>query len=356
MTPIFDLDRASLHRGSAQLGPLDLTLRAEGVTVLLGPVATGKSTLLRALAGALEPEWSFGGRWRFRGGDVTDQLASATRLEGVRLRPQRTRVALDMRERPDDILGDPARDEVLLLDEPERQIAAGETPHLASLIRARADRAAVIVVTHDLTFARSIADDVCLLAAGAIVACAPAHDFFERPASGVVAKFLRQGNCWPVATYEPPLPNHFHWVLPGSLGGMAYPGMFGEEEEELEAIARAGVEILVTTTHDPFPRDRLRAFGIEGRHLPIRDMGVPAERHVASLCAGLDRAFAANRGVAIHCKAGLGRTGLVLASILTWRGTPGPEAITTVRAVEPKYIQTPSQEDFVLRFAEMVHG
>ena len=50
------------------------------------------------------------------------------------------------------------------------------------------------------------------------------------------------------------------------------------------------------------------------------------------------------RVLAFHCRAGLGRTGTLLAAVLIWRGQGAVEAIETARAVHPRWIQ--SQEQF----------
>jgi atypical dual specificity phosphatase len=242
---------------------------------------------------------------------------------------------------------------LVLLDEPNRRVDPTKLAELEGAIEHRARSAAIVIVTHDLAFARRIGDHVCLIAAGRPLALQSAEDFFESPASESAAHFIREGNCWP-ERYAPTLPNHFCWVLEGQLGGMAYPGMLSDENEELEAIAQAGIEVLVSTTVDAFPREKLRPFGIEGRHLPIKDMDVPAVRTTASICAGMKRAIDAGRGVAVHCRAGLGRTGLLVASYLVWDGRSAAEAIEAVRRVNARYIQTTSQEKFIRQFAETI--
>jgi protein tyrosine phosphatase domain-containing protein 1 len=60
------------------------------------------------------------------------------------------------------------------------------------------------------------------------------------------------------------------------------------------------------------------------------------------------------RAVAIHCHAGLGRTGLAAACLLVFSGdAPGAaEAVATVRAARPGALQTPAQVLFVSVFEQ----
>lgn len=133
---------------------------------------------------------------------------------------------------------------------------------------------------------------------------------------------------------------------------MGRPGLLGDREADVAAIADVGVTRLVSLTEEMFPDCILRIFGIQGRHFPIPDMGVPAIGPTARLCRDLARAIDAGERVAVHCAAGLGRTGTVLASLLVWVGRSPDGAIAEVRRIQPRYIQNGAQLDFVQRFAE----
>jgi len=84
--------------------------------------------------------------------------------------------------------------------------------------------------------------------------------------------------------------------------------------------------------------DIMRAFSHETNiawlQLPIRDGGVPDARFEEEwLEAGLTlrTALRAGKKVLIHCRAGLGRTGMIVARLLVEFGVPSPEAIAPVR-------------------------
>ncbi|MGH7754058.1 MAG: protein-tyrosine phosphatase family protein [Gemmatimonadales bacterium] len=57
-----------------------------------------------------------------------------------------------------------------------------------------------------------------------------------------------------------------------------------------------------------------------------------------------------NGAVMVHCAAGQGRTGTVLACALVHRGLSAEEAIRTVRRLRPPSIDTDAQEAFVHTF------
>lgn len=90
--------------------------------------------------------------------------------------------------------------------------------------------------------------------------------------------------------------------------------------------------------------------GMQWLHLPIRDVDVPDvrfERAWATEGPALHCRLDAGQRVLIHCRGGLGRTGLVAALILVERGAEAPAAIRRVRAVRPHAVETRAQEDYV---------
>ncbi len=94
--------------------------------------------------------------------------------------------------------------------------------------------------------------------------------------------------------------------------------------------------------------------GFEVHHFPIFDMGIPTPRRAADLCrrvlADLDR----REPVLLHCKAGLGRTGTMLACSLVSLGESAQAAVARVRRVSSFYIQNTAQERFVTHYAEFL--
>lgn len=328
------------HPHGAILRGLDVAVPATGVTVILGPAGTGKSTLLRLLAG--------------ESGDDVRVTGEIERPGAPPLLVRQTRSASGLGLSALAAEVEATHAPLVLLDEPDRRVAPEEIDGLAALLAAEGTRRAFVVVTHHLAFARRIASEAHLLCAGSIVASAKGDALFREPPNELAAHFVRHGNCWPAATIA--LPTHFRWLRVGELAGMGRPGLLRDIDDDLASIALAGVNVLVTLTEEAPPTARLRSFGITSRHFPIRDMDVPAIGATTGLARDVVRAIKAGERVAVHCHAGLGRTGTVLAAVLVFEGMGADEAIAAVRAVEPKSIQNRTQETFVTRFAESLRG
>jgi protein-tyrosine phosphatase len=85
-------------------------------------------------------------------------------------------------------------------------------------------------------------------------------------------------------------------------------------------------------------------------HLLIRDSDVPDERFHQAWPEARQQildVLTGGKGVVIHCRGGLGRTGTIAAQLLVEQGTSPSEAIKQVRAARPGTIETWEQEQYV---------
>jgi polar amino acid transport system ATP-binding protein len=80
---------------------------------------------------------------------------------------------------------------VLLFDEPTSALDPEMTAEVLDMIQQlRQEGSDLVLVTHEMGFARVVADRVAFLAGGRIVECADAASLFERPATDACRKFL----------------------------------------------------------------------------------------------------------------------------------------------------------------------
>ena len=125
-----------------------------------------------------------------------------------------------------------------------------------------------------------------------------------------------------------------HWVAglePHRIGLMARPRGGEQLSDEVDAWRRACVDVVVSMlepremrelelAEEPALCERL---GIQFRNLPIPDHSTPPSRSdFVAMIDTLERDVVAGRAVAIHCRAGIGRTGMVAACLLQRLGVP----------------------------------
>lgn len=143
----------------------------------------------------------------------------------------------------------------------------------------------------------------------------------------------------------------FRWIRDGRLAGASKPGLFDDLEDDLAFLSGRGVRLVVTLTETALDAGRAPE-GVDFLHFPIEDMGVPTPRDTFALCVRILLSIEKDRPVAVHCKAGLGRTGTILACCLVTDGVEPEHAIRQIRLVNPNYIQTQSQERFVRHYRD----
>jgi len=89
--------------------------------------------------------------------------------------------------------------------------------------------------------------------------------------------------------------------------------------------------------------------GFHVLHLPILDGGVPSRDELAGLVTAIIQHAQAGQHTVIHCYAGIGRTGLVLAAMAKrLLGLSGEAAIAWVRRSIPGAVETPAQRVLLL--------
>jgi atypical dual specificity phosphatase len=142
-------------------------------------------------------------------------------------------------------------------------------------------------------------------------------------------------------------PHGFTWVDKPLLAALARPGAI----EELEWLRQQGIQVLVSLTEDRLRRDWTDDAGLLVFHEPLEDMEAPSQDQLERVVSAIQKALSHNMPVAVHCGAGLGRTGVVLAAFLVAKGSTAQAAVTRIRRLRPGSIETEEQVEAVELFA-----
>ncbi len=142
---------------------------------------------------------------------------------------------------------------------------------------------------------------------------------------------------------------HFSWIIPGVLAGSRGP----RTVRDLLQLKDEGVEAIL----------RLEQHTISGEEGGLVDMGEYVPDFQAPTAAQTDRILAFIRQqiqnkapVVVSCRAGMGRTGTVLACYLVSTGDSARDALERVRRLRPGSVEDPSQEAGVYWYEARLRG
>ena len=243
--------------------------------------------------------------------------------------------------------------ELYLLDEPTAGLSTPMVRIVRSSIRAASGRACVVVATHDRMDCLQVGGKTALLAGGTVQECSETRRFFRAPATAAGRVYVNVCND---ALQPPPRPlrtdQGMWWPVPGLLCGMDRPGVASDIELQFKLLAAEGVRTLICVEEQRrYPLDALRRVGLTSHHFPIPELAPPGFGQAFRICQIVEEEVRRGRGVAVHCRGGLGRGATVLAAALVWMGISAADAIRKVRKERPRAIQTRGQLEFVYGFA-----
>jgi atypical dual specificity phosphatase len=142
-------------------------------------------------------------------------------------------------------------------------------------------------------------------------------------------------------------PSFFSWIEKPHLAALARPSSV----DDLIWLREQGVELVISLTEERLRRDWINEAGLLGMHVPVEDMEAPSQEQLDRCVTAIQKANERGMGVAVHCGAGLGRTGVVLACYLVDKGQPPENAIARVRRLRPGSIETDEQAAAIAEYA-----
>ncbi|NUO15598.1 MAG: dual specificity protein phosphatase family protein [Planctomycetaceae bacterium] len=148
--------------------------------------------------------------------------------------------------------------------------------------------------------------------------------------------------------------NGFSWVIEGEIGGMARPGH--DADRLWKWLAEQGVGLVVSLTESAPDKDAMARHNIESLHLPVPDFTAPRQEDIRRFIEHARFHRHEGHAICVHCGAGIGRTGTMLACYLVSQGAGAAEAIARVRKARPGSVETEEQEAAVRRFADSPSG
>ena len=105
-------------------------------------------------------------------------------------------------------------------------------------------------------------------------------------------------------------PDNFSWLIDGKLAGSAIP----TSKEEIEWAKEEGVKSVVTIREEPLDNEWVK--DLNYLHVMSDDMGIPEFSDLVNSIDFIHQRITDNEPVMVHCLAGLGRTGTILACYL----------------------------------------
>ncbi len=148
------------------------------------------------------------------------------------------------------------------------------------------------------------------------------------------------------------------WAVPGVLAGMSMPFIHPERHDtpgaarddfpdELPALWRAGVRGIVCLLNMPGAAGTYAAAGFAFHLLPLPDGAAPTAEQFQEFLSFVAAQRALGNPVAVHCEAGIGRTGTLIAGYLIASGFTPDTAVAHVRALRRGAVETAPQLQFL---------
>ena len=146
-------------------------------------------------------------------------------------------------------------------------------------------------------------------------------------------------------------PDNFSWLIAEKLAGSAIPTSF----DEIKWVLDEGVKSIVTIREEPLDEDWIK--DVNYLHIHSNDMGVPEFDDLTRAVDFVHERITNNEPVMVHCLAGLGRTGTILACyLIKYQKLSADDSIQKVRKSRPGSVQSFPQEEIIFQFEKFINN
>ncbi len=146
-------------------------------------------------------------------------------------------------------------------------------------------------------------------------------------------------------------PDNFSWLIEGKLAGSAIP----TSKDEVDWLHEQGVKSIVTIRNEPLDNDWIKRMNY--LHVLSDDMGVPSFDDLKNSVDYVHERIKSNEPVLVHCLAGMGRTGTILACyLIKYEKMTAENAIQHVREKRHGSIQSFVQEEMIFQYAKTLNN
>ena len=143
---------------------------------------------------------------------------------------------------------------------------------------------------------------------------------------------------------------NFSWLETDQIAGMGQP-----QSGDIELLYEKGIRCIVSLTEWPLDKEAVLAVDMDYLHVPILDMQSPTLQDVIKTMDFVESRIQQNRLTVLHCGAGIGRTGTMLACYLVKRQYTPDDALARVRLERPGSVETLAQESIVYEYAKYIN-
>jgi atypical dual specificity phosphatase len=148
-------------------------------------------------------------------------------------------------------------------------------------------------------------------------------------------------------------PTNFSWVTEGKLAGSGLP----VTQDEFKWVLDKGIKSIVTVREVPLPSRWIDGTDIDYLHLMVEDYGVPNMEVLDEAVNYIDKKIQSGKPVLVHCAAGKGRTGALLAAYMIKKeNLTAEQAIEKIRLMRPGSVQSVTQETALSMYEKYVRS